>query len=259
MTLSLTLPSKALWTRGETLSEDSGGCKSWSLWQFQKGKYLLFCVENHLYNFFCSQEGKFYEGDCYLHFDKNPNEQHVSFSFLLGRNLTKWNIVWFTKTILSNIINFAWNQVHFWIGGECSVDEQAVAAIKVRPKSFLAFWPALNKRPLSEDANCLILNSYSYSIFYLLWAQAVELDNLFGGLPIQHREVQGFESVCFHSVRNNRKNQLSTCRNGSRISFRMGWWSRREGWSQGLRKQKQMLTRQSFSKLLAGWDPSWPR
>ena len=25
------------------------------------------------------QEGKFYEGDCYLHFDKNPNEQHVSF------------------------------------------------------------------------------------------------------------------------------------------------------------------------------------
>ena len=126
-------------------------------------------------------------------------------------------------------------------------------------KVILAFWPALNKRPLSEDANCLILNSYSYSIFYLLWAQAVELDNLFGGLPIQHREVQGFESVCFHSVRNNRKNQLSTCRNGSRISFRMGWWSRKEGWSQGLRKQKQMLTRQSFSKLLAEWDPSWPR
>merc|ERR1711973_653362 len=42
------------------------------------------------------QEGKFYEGDCYIHFDKNPVEEHV----------------------------------HFWIGNECSVDEQAVAAIK---------------------------------------------------------------------------------------------------------------------------------
>merc|ERR1719244_2142138 len=68
------------------------------------------------------QEGKFYEGDCYIHFDKNPVEEHV----------------------------------HFWIGNECSVDEQAVAAIK-----------------------------------------AVELDNLFGGLPVQHREVQGFESKRF--------------------------------------------------------------
>merc|ERR1712032_1784777 len=38
LTLSLTLPSKALWTRGETPSEDSGGYKSWSLWQFQKVK-----------------------------------------------------------------------------------------------------------------------------------------------------------------------------------------------------------------------------
>ena len=25
-----------------------------------------------------SQEGKFYEGDCYIHFDKNPVEEHVS-------------------------------------------------------------------------------------------------------------------------------------------------------------------------------------
>merc|ERR1711962_1165810 len=68
------------------------------------------------------QEGKFYEGDCYIHFDKNPVEEHV----------------------------------HFWIGNECSVGEQAVAAIK-----------------------------------------AVELDNLFGGLPVQHREGQGFESKRF--------------------------------------------------------------
>jgi len=65
--------------------------------------------------------GQFYDGDCYLLLDKN--------------------------------------QVYFWIGDECSVDEQAVAAIK-----------------------------------------AVELDNLFGGLPVQHREAQGFESNRFKSV-----------------------------------------------------------
>ena len=46
------------------------------------------------------------------------------------------------------------------------------------------------------------------NIFYWLSTQAVELDNLFGGLPIQHREVQGFESVCFHSLRKNRTNFL---------------------------------------------------
>jgi len=66
--------------------------------------------------------GQFYDGDCYLLLDKNQEEEHV----------------------------------YFWIGDECSVDEQAVAAIK-----------------------------------------AVELDNLFGGLPVQHREAQGFESVSF--------------------------------------------------------------
>merc|ERR1712192_50586 len=103
---------------------DQGGDTLRGLWRVQKLE--LVAVPK-------GREGKFYEGDCYLHFDKNPNEQHV----------------------------------HFWIGGECSVDEQAVAAIK-----------------------------------------AVELDNLFGGLPIQHREVQGFESVCFHSVRNERINFL---------------------------------------------------
>merc|ERR1712172_286323 len=92
---------------------DQGGDTLRGLWRVQKLE--LVPVPK-------GQEGKFYEGDCYLHFDKNPNEQHV----------------------------------HFWIGGECSVDEQAVAAIK-----------------------------------------AVELDNLFGGLPIQHREVQGFESKRF--------------------------------------------------------------
>merc|ERR1712180_115610 len=69
--------------------------------------------------------GQFYDGDCYLLLDKNQEEEHV----------------------------------YFWIGDECSVDEQAVAAIK-----------------------------------------AVELDNLFGGLPVQHREAQGFESSRFKAV-----------------------------------------------------------
>merc|ERR1712130_414724 len=92
---------------------DQGGDTLRGLWRVQKLE--LVAVPK-------GQEGKFYEGDCYLHFDKNPNEQHV----------------------------------HFWIGGQCSIDEQAVAAIK-----------------------------------------AVELDNLFGGLPIQHREVRGFESKRF--------------------------------------------------------------
>merc|ERR1711887_273963 len=92
---------------------DQGGDTLRGLWRVQKLE--LVAVPK-------GQEGKFYEGDCYLHFDKDPNEQHV----------------------------------HFWIGGQCSVDEQAVAAIK-----------------------------------------AVELDNLFGGLPIQHREAQGFESKRF--------------------------------------------------------------
>merc|ERR1712080_69266 len=92
---------------------DQGGDTLRGLWRVQKLE--LVAVPK-------GQEGKFYEGDCYLHFDKNPVEEHV----------------------------------HFWIGGQCSIDEQAVAAIK-----------------------------------------AVELDNLFGGLPIQHREVQGFESKRF--------------------------------------------------------------
>merc|ERR1712001_328488 len=95
---------------------DQGGDTLRGLWRVQKLE--LVAVPK-------GQEGKFYEGDCYLHFDKNPSEQHV----------------------------------HFWIGGECSVDEQAVAAIK-----------------------------------------AVELDNLFGGLPVQHREAQGFESSRFKAI-----------------------------------------------------------
>merc|ERR1712032_1297020 len=86
---------------------DQGGDTLRGLWRVQKLELVAVPI---------GQEGKFYEGDCYLHFDKNPNEQHV----------------------------------HFWIGGECSVDEQAVAAIK-----------------------------------------AVELDNLFGGLPIQHLPLTG--------------------------------------------------------------------
>merc|ERR1712130_1058858 len=69
--------------------------------------------------------GQFYDGDCYLLLDKNQEEEHV----------------------------------YFWIGGQCSIDEQAVAAIK-----------------------------------------AVELDNLFGGLPVQHREAQGFESSRFKAI-----------------------------------------------------------
>merc|ERR1712088_633753 len=77
---------------------DEGGDNLRGLWRVEKLE--LKAVPK-------GQEGKFYEGDCYLHFDKNPNEQHV-------------------------------------------------AAIK-----------------------------------------AVELDNLFGGLPIQHREVQGLESARF--------------------------------------------------------------
>merc|ERR1712037_205369 len=92
---------------------DQGGDTLRGLWRVQKLE--LVAVPK-------GQEGKFYEGDCYLHFDKDTNEQHV----------------------------------HFWIGGQCSVDEQAVDAIK-----------------------------------------AVELDTLFGGLPIQHREAQGFESKRF--------------------------------------------------------------
>lgn len=71
-----------------------------------------------------SDWGKFYSGDCYLLYDSDK-EEHV----------------------------------YFWIGKECSVDEQAVAAIK-----------------------------------------AVELDNLFGGLPVQHREAQGYESEGFKNL-----------------------------------------------------------
>merc|ERR1712076_248019 len=66
---------------------DEGGDNLRGLWRVEKLE--LKAVPK-------GQEGKFYEGDCYLHFDKNPNEQHV----------------------------------HFWIGSQCSIDEQAVAAIK---------------------------------------------------------------------------------------------------------------------------------
>lgn len=69
--------------------------------------------------------GKFYDGDCYLIYEGKDQEEHV----------------------------------FFWIGSECSIDEQAVAAIK-----------------------------------------AVELDNVFGGTPVQHREAMGYESNRFKSL-----------------------------------------------------------
>jgi len=69
--------------------------------------------------------GQFYSGDCYLMYDSKQGQEHV----------------------------------FFWIGSECSVDEQAVAAIK-----------------------------------------AVELDSVFGGVPVQHREAMGYESGRFKNL-----------------------------------------------------------
>ena len=69
--------------------------------------------------------GKFYSGDCYLVFD--------------GRH--------------------AGDHIYYWIGRDCSQDEQAVAAIK-----------------------------------------AVELDDMLGGRPVQHREVMGYESQAFRKL-----------------------------------------------------------
>ena len=70
-----------------------------------------------------------------------------------------------------------------------------------------------------QGENIWVLLSYLFLVDISF--QAVELDNLFGGLPVQHREAQGFESVLDKNVFFSNKH-LAFFRVDSRQSSRPG-------------------------------------